>query len=171
VGEFCVRCSSLVDADVKRRVGSSGTLGAGSQSGEVSPPLRTTAIDGSCRRKLQPRPACPCAQSGIPSDRAYPREIFQNLSRTRTITSLGRQGCTGDVRNHRIVRHGPPWMIFRSRLRIPHVTAVAADLSRLAGFRNGIFIAQTPARRVDDKNPALALGDELRINHPLCLRV
>ena len=36
---------------------------------------------------------------------------------------------------------------------------------------HGILITESPTGRVDNENPALALGDELRINHPLCLRM
>ena len=64
------------------------------------------------------------------ADRRTGEEGFEDLPGSRRVSGLGREGGTRRVRRHRVVRHRPPGMVNRRRLRIPHVPGVASELAR-----------------------------------------
>ena len=105
------------------------------------------------------------------ADRAALEPALEDLARARRITGLRREARPRYVRRHSMVRHRPPGVVLRGRLREPHVTCVARELSALARPRDGVPVADLPPRGVHEIRAALHLRDQLVVEHVLRLRV
>ena len=75
------------------------------------------------------------------------------------------------MRRHAVMRHGPPRMILRSRLREPNVACVAGKLSAVERPDDHITVAYLATRGVHDVGAALHLRYELVVEHMLGLGV
>jgi hypothetical protein len=87
------------------------------------------------------------------------------------VARLGRETRPGDMRRHAMVRHRPPGVILRRRLREPDVAGVPGKLSARERPDNGIAVADLAARRIDQVRAAFHRADERVVEQMLGLGV
>src|SRR5471030_3410872 len=75
------------------------------------------------------------------------------------------------MRRHTLMRHGPPRMIARSRLREPDIACIARELAGFQRTHNGVAIHDLASCRVDDVSTTLHLADHLLVEKMLRFRV
>ncbi len=64
------------------------------------------------------------------------------------LTRLSGERTAGDVRCHAVMRHCPPRIVFRRRLRKPDVTGIAGELAALQCADHRVAVANLAARGV-----------------------
>ena len=92
---------------------------------------------------------------------------LENFARAGCIAGLRRERRARDVRGHPVMRHRPPRMVLRRRLREPDVTGISGELAALKSANNGIAVAYLATRGVHDVGAALHLPDEFVVEHML----
>src|SRR5688572_15474630 len=85
---------------------------------------------------------------------------FENLPHACGIARLCGKRRAGNMRRHPFVRHGPPRMVARRRLRKPDIASVASKLSALERTNYCIAVADLAASRVHDVGAAFHIGDQ-----------
>ena len=75
------------------------------------------------------------------------------------------------MRRHPVVRHRPPRMVLRRRLREPDIPGVTGELSAFERPHDRVAIADLAARGVHEIGPTLRLGEKLVVKRVLSLRV
>src|SRR5262249_27034899 len=80
---------------------------------------------------------------------------LQNFPHARRIARL--RGECGACRmwRHAMMRHGPPRMVFRRRLREPDISCIAGKFPALQRSNNGVPVANLAARGIYDIGTAL----------------
>ena len=97
----------------------------------------------------------PCTIRYSSPDRLAGEIALEDLACAGRVTRLRRQRRPGNVRSHAVMRHRPPRMVLRRRLREPDVAGISGELAALERADDGIAVAQLAARRVDQISAAL----------------
>src|SRR5271156_4432816 len=84
------------------------------------------------------------------ADRPPFEEALEDFPCSGRVSGLRRQRCPRNMRRHAVMRHGPPGMIFRRRLREPYVACVAGKLTAFEGPDDCVAIANLSARSVHE---------------------
>jgi len=97
--------------------------------------------------------------------------VVDYLFDTVGISDLGVEGCSGVVRNHPVatargVLHGPPGVIAGSRLDIPDIPRVSAELAALYGLGDCVFVADRTTSGVHQPCTLLEVVEELGVDQP-----
>src|SRR4029077_12397987 len=103
--------------------------------------------------------------------RAPAEEALEDLARAGRVAGLRGEARAGGVRRHALVGHRSPRVVPGRRLREPHVARVAGQPPALACARDGVAIADLPARGVDQVGAPLHLADQLLVEQVLGLGV
>jgi hypothetical protein len=98
-------------------------------------------------------------------------EAFENLARAGGVARLRRQRGAGNVRRHAVMRHGPPRMVFRRRLRKPHIAGIAGELAAFQRANNGVAIADLGAGGIHQIGAALHASEHLIVEKIFGLRM
>src|SRR5262245_59698674 len=96
---------------------------------------------------------------------------LEDLAGACRVTGLRGEARARRVRRHSVVRHRPPGVILRRRLREPDVARVAGELPALTRRRYRVAIADLPARRVYEVGSALHATDHVGVEEMLGLRM
>src|SRR5580700_9010313 len=102
-------------------------------------------------------------------DRLSGEIALENLARACRVACLRRERGARDMWRHTVMRHGTPGMVARRRLREPHVSRIARELTIFERAHDSITIANLAARRVHDVAAALHHADQLVVEHMLSL--
>lgn len=105
------------------------------------------------------------------TDRTALEPAFENFARSGRVTGLRRQGSPRRMRGHAMMRHRPPGMVRRRRLRIPDIAGIPGQLPALQCANYGIAITNPAARRVHQIGAALHLADQGIVEQVLGLSV
>src|SRR5215831_16920851 len=83
-------------------------------------------------------------------DGALVEPALQNFPHARRIARLRRECGACRVRRHAMMRHGPPWMVLRCRLREPYISSITREFPALQRPNNGVAVANLATRCVYD---------------------